>query len=143
MFGVGVTFIGLGVLGLIFVGLNSTPDFKDLVKVKGTITAVDVVSHRKAGQKIQMILHTDQGDVNIHTNDLQGNSGISRTLKKEDVVVAWITKDNLWRDFYWLWQLERNGSTIVSYRDQYEYEQGGRQTMLIASLSVLVLDSYS
>jgi len=104
VFGFGIYCIVAGLIGIIFVVFSLSPTYTDLLKINGVLNSIKEVKG-----KMNMVLQTDRGSLNVHADNSITEIISKSFVQKGDTVTMWIVKDNLWRDFYWMWQLERNG----------------------------------
>ncbi|MCX6135866.1 MAG: hypothetical protein NTU47_18840 [Ignavibacteriales bacterium] len=122
-FGTGIVFLIGGGLAIVLTQFSCAPDFEKLTVVQGTITRVQFAGpRRKVSAKLILHLETNQGELEIHAEDPTDKRPEVRSVHTGDFVQAWIVKDDLWRGFYWAWQLKHYDRIMFSYRDMLDIE---------------------
>jgi hypothetical protein len=77
----------------------------------------------KAGTKLHIFLRGNDGVHHLTQDDLSQEVPAIMDLRAGDNVIARVKRDSFGRDLDWLWELQRDGITILSYEDTYRYFQ--------------------
>lgn len=98
----------------------------DLRTISGIVQrAPYITGPGKGGNKLQIFVRGSDGLHHLTQNDMSGwLPGIMNpimNLRVGDNVTARVKHDSLGRDFDWLWEMQRNGTTILSYQNTYLY----------------------
>ena len=95
-------------------------DFEEknsLIKIAGVVSDLEQTNKSKAGKKMHIYLSSNGGRHHLTQDDLTYSFPALRTLSKGDRITALVSKDCCGRDLEWVWEISRNGETILSYED--------------------------
>ena len=95
-------------------------DFEEknsLIKIAGVVSDLEQTNKSKAGKKMHIYLSSNGGRHHLTQDDLTYSFPALRTLSKDDRITALVSKDCCGRDLEWVWEISRNGETILSYED--------------------------
>lgn len=127
------------ILGLAALGLPLAANFdlakeSDLHTVAGSVqSAPQVTNEGKSGIKLHIFIRGSEGFHHLIQDDLSGDVPGIMSLLPGDDVTARVRRDRLGRDLDWLWELKRDGNTILSYQQTLRYlERRSAQSRAIA-----------
>lgn len=96
----------------------------DLRAIVGTVqSSPRTTASGKAGTKLHIVIRANNGLHHLTQHDLSQEVPGIMDLQAGDNVTALVKRDSLGRDLDWLWELKRDGMTILSYEDTYRYLQ--------------------
>ena len=118
---------GLAILfSVIFFFLSATLiygwklDFEEkssLTSIAGVVSGFDQTNKSKAGRKMHIYLSSKEGRYHLTQDDITYSFPLLLTLSKGDRITALVAEDCCGRDLYWVWEIDRDGETILSYED--------------------------
>lgn len=121
----------------------------DLRTISGIVERAPYITHpAKGANKLQLFVRGSDGLHHLTQNDMDGwVPGIMDPIMKlrvGDDVTARVKHDPLGGNFDWLWEMQRNGTTILSYQNThlfYEYADKRRRlfSYWAAGLAVALL----
>lgn len=86
-----------------------------LQSIEGRVERIAQTNKPKAGRKLHIYVRTTERLVHLTQDDLTVAVPKLKELQPGDLVVALAKHDSLWRDLDWLWELTREGETILTY----------------------------
>jgi hypothetical protein len=124
----------LAALGLPFAANLDLAKESDLHTVAGTVqSAPRVTNGGKGGIKLHIFVRGSDGLHHLTQDDLSWDVPGIMSLRAGDNVTARVRRDRLGRNLDWLWELKRDGNTILSYEQTVRYlERRGAQGRVIA-----------
>ena len=75
----------------------------------------------KAGRKLHIFIQASDGAHHLTQDDLTQDVPGIMDLRAGDNVTAGVRRDSLGRDLDWLWELRRDGVTILSYDETRQF----------------------
>jgi hypothetical protein len=102
-------------LGLPFAANLDSANKSDLQSITGSVENVYRTNRPKAGLKLHILLRVDNRIHHLTQDDLFQDVPELKSLRVGDNVTALVRHDFLGRDLDWLWELHRDGATILSY----------------------------
>ncbi len=118
----GVLLSPVGIFWAVFFGLRvgNPPLFDELTQVEGIVQDINFVMLPDAVRQVRILLGTKNETVRIQARIPSSEKAKVYGINDGDKVLVWIIKDNMWRDFYWVWQMERSNESIFSYQQLAE-----------------------
>jgi len=95
-------------------------DFEEknsLIKIAGVVSGFEQTNKSKAGRKMHIYLSSNGGRYHLTQDDLTYSFPALRTISKGDRITALVAEDCCGRDLEWVWEINRDGETILSYED--------------------------
>jgi hypothetical protein len=94
----------------------------DLQTVAGSVqSAPRIRNGGKGGIKLHIFVRASDGLHHLTQDDLSGDVPSIMDLRAGDNVTARVKHDSLGRNLDWLWELKRDGDTILSYEETRRY----------------------
>jgi hypothetical protein len=93
----------------------------DLRSTSGLVEDVYRTNRPKAGPKLHILIRMDGRLHHLTQDDLSQDVPALLGLEAGDSVTARVKGDFLGRDLEWLWELQRDGVTILSYEDTFRF----------------------
>jgi hypothetical protein len=113
-----------GALGLPFAASRDLAKKSDLHSISGSVqSAPRTTISGKAGTKLHIFIRGNDGLHHLTQDDLSRDVPQIMDLRAGDNVIARVKHDSLGRDLDWLWELQRDGITILSYEDTNRHLQ--------------------
>ena len=92
----------------------------DLHSIAGAVqSAPRTTFSGRAGTKLHIFINGNDGLHHLTQEDLSRDVPQIMDLRAGDNVIALVKHDSFGRDLDWLWELQRDGITILSYEDTY------------------------
>ncbi len=111
-------------IGLPFAANCDLAKKSDLHPVAGSVEgAPRMTVTGKAGTKLHIFIRASDGLHHLTQDDLSSDVPQIMHLHVGDNVIAHVKYDPFGRDLDWLWELQRDGVTILSYEDTSQYFQ--------------------
>jgi hypothetical protein len=118
------TIFAVGALGLPFASNLDLAKESDLHSIAGLLqSAPQTTVSGKAGTKLHIFIRGSDGLHHLTQDDLSQDVPGIMALRAGDNVTARVKHDSLGRDLDRLWELQRDGVAILSYKDTYQYLQ--------------------
>jgi hypothetical protein len=119
-----VTIFAACALGLLFAANLDLAKESDLHSIAGSVQSMPRTTFSgKAGSKLHIVIRGSDGLHHLTQDDLSQELPGIMVLRAGDNVTVRVKHDSLGRDLDWLWGLQRDGVTILSYEDTYRYLQ--------------------
>ena len=115
------------------------PSFEELIQVEGIVQDVSFVVLPDGVRQVRVLLETKDGIIRIQARTPSPKMTKVYSINNGDKVLAWIIKDNMWRDFYWVWQMERSNETIFTYKQLAEPALAESENMTIVGIVMTCL----
>ncbi len=104
----------------------------ELYRVSGTVQRVERTSVGKAGPKLHIFINDGNRVHHLTQNDLSYDVPALRSLEPGDKVIALVRRDFFGRDLEWVWEVQRDGATILSYDETQRFLEQGTQLGIAA-----------
>ena len=109
-------------LGLPFAASLDLAQKSDLQTIAGSVeSAPRVTNGGKGGTKLHIFVRGSGRLYHLTQDDLSGDVPEIMNLRAGDNVTARVKHDLLGRDLDWLWELTRDGDTVLSYEQTLRY----------------------
>jgi hypothetical protein len=109
-------------IGLPFAASLDLAKESDLQTIAGSVqSAPRVTNGGKGGVKLHIFVQGRDGLHHLTQEDLSRDVPVVMDLRAGDNVTARVKHDSLGRDLDWLWELKRDGNTILSYEQTLRY----------------------
>jgi hypothetical protein len=95
----------------------------DLVAVSGQVDRIYVTNRPRAGRNLQIALRSSDRVHNLTQEDMSAVIPAIGSIKPGDEIDARVSHDTVGRNLEWIWVLNRDGKTIVSYQDTENFLQ--------------------
>jgi hypothetical protein len=115
--------LGAGAVGMPFAEQLDMANERDLISVSGQVVRIYVTNRPKAGRMLQVALKSSDRILNLTQKDMSAVIPAIGSIKPGDEIDARVRHDALGRDLDWIWALNRDGKTVVSYQDTEYYLQ--------------------
>ena len=102
----------------------------ELYSVSGAVESVSRTISGKAGRKLHILLNDGSRVHHLTQDDLSADVPALRSLRPGDNVTALVKSDSLGRDLEWVWELQRDSVTILSYERMREFVEPNRERSL-------------
>lgn len=96
---------------------------KDLQSISGTVQSAPRTTSGKGSMHLHIYLRASNGIFHLVQDDLTRSVPAIMDLRTGDRVTARVSPDRT-REVNWLWELRREGSTILSYEDTCRWIEG-------------------
>ena len=101
---------------------SSLPEDKDLATISGVLEAAPYVAHHGKGEyTLELFVRAGGKQYQLTQEDLTRAVPAVLSLHAGDTVIARVKPASLGRGFNWLWAIERNDTTILSYQDTHHF----------------------
>lgn len=107
--------VAAGAIGLSFAVKLDLVSKSDLQPLSGTVEGVFRTNSAKAGLKIHILVRADTRLHDLTQDDLSQDAPQLMSLRAGEYVTALVRHDSFGRDLDWLWELQRDGATLLSY----------------------------
>jgi hypothetical protein len=115
--------LGAGAVGIPLAEQLDLANERDLFTVSGQVDRIYVTNRPKAGRKLQIALRTSDRVHNLTQEDMSAVIPAIKSIKPGDEIDARVSHDTVGRDLEWIWVLNRDRKTIVSYQDTENFLQ--------------------
>jgi hypothetical protein len=115
--------LAAGTVGIPFAERLDMPSERDLVSVSGQVVSIDFTNRPKAGRKLQIALQSSDRILNLTQEDMSAAIPVIASIKPGNKIDARVRHDLFGRDLEWLWVLNRDGKTLVSYQETEHFLQ--------------------
>ncbi|HEV2616891.1 MAG TPA: hypothetical protein VGU63_09820 [Candidatus Acidoferrales bacterium] len=102
----------------------------ELYRVSGTVQSVSHTNAAKVRTKLNLFARDGDRVHDLTQDDLSYDVPALRSLRPGDNVSALVRHDLLGRDLEWIWELQRDGITILSYEQTRKFLEGERSLSL-------------
>ena len=119
----------LGAVALPFGAKLDLAKKSELSHVSGTVERVARTFAGKAGAKLHIFINDGNRVHHLTQDDLSRDVPSLRSLEPGDKVVALVRRDFLGRDLEWVWELRRDGVTILSYDETQKFLGRGAERL--------------
>src|SRR5215475_6685066 len=110
----GVIF-GLAAFGLPWGAKLDMAKKSELHSITGIVQAASRTNYSKAGPKLHIWVRDENQVHHLTQEDLSCDAPALRSLRAGDKVTALVRRDFFGRDLEWVWEVQRDGETILSY----------------------------
>lgn len=111
----------------------------ELRAISGTVQDMSRTNLSRAGPKLHIFVQNSSGLHHLTQDDLSHEVPALRSLRAGDNVTALVRHDFLGRNLEWVWEVQRDGVTILSYDQTQGFLEQTRERMQTIALWAGVL----
>lgn len=131
--------LALAALGLPLGAKLDMTKRSELHAIYGTVQDMSRTNLSKAGPKLHIFVQDSNGLHHLTQDDMSCEVPALRSLRAGDNVTALVRRDFLGRNLEWVWEVQRDGVTILTYDQTQEFLEQTRERMQAIALWAGVL----